>query len=309
VSEQKARDVDDEPDPAIVRRVTRAIRQGDLDEARRGLDTLRTTAPAAVETRGLELDLLLRSGESVDAARLADTLATQFTGSARVQYLAGLAAFRVKDYPAAIERLRESDRLFRQDRTRRQLAKALTRAGELDEAETLLLELVDADASCRVDLSWLYERRGDDARALREIETYIAHHPDDEFARSQKRRLSAAAMTDDDLLEEVETLAELGEDPPNELLPKYCAALVRTGRVAAQREFLAARAASVEPYVVVRMAWECYHLSAWDAALDLFLVAARHARYRREAKIRSAALSAARRTSREAEAGPVFGSS
>ena len=55
MSEQKARDVDDEPDPAIVRRVTRAIRQGDLDEARRGLDTLRTTAPAAVENARIPL--------------------------------------------------------------------------------------------------------------------------------------------------------------------------------------------------------------------------------------------------------------
>ena len=75
----------------LAREIDRAIRRGDLDTAEEKLKRLRALAPVAVETRGLELSLLLRRGRLEEAARLADQVVEQFAASARIWYLAGLA--------------------------------------------------------------------------------------------------------------------------------------------------------------------------------------------------------------------------
>lgn len=284
----------------LTKEIDSAIRRGDLDTAEEKLARLRSEAPAAVETRGLELALLLRRGRLDDAARLADQVVEQFPGSARIWYLAGLVAYRRKRYEVAEERLRESERIHPHDHTRRQIGKALTQMGRLEDAEPILLGLVDRHPECRIDLAWLYERRGTPERALEELDLYLEARPGDRFAASQRLRLRAEALSLAEMREEVETLRELGEDVPGEFLPRYCESLVHDGEFAELRGFVAERADGLEPYVASRMAWQCYRLAVWDVALDLFLRALPGKRH--DEKLITTMLAAARRCGREDEA-------
>jgi tetratricopeptide (TPR) repeat protein len=290
----------DDPTRELTTEIDSAVRRGDLDAAEEKLARLRAAAPAAVETRGLELSLLLRRNRLDDAARLADQVVEQFPASARIWYLAGLVAYRRKRYEVAEERLRESDRIHPHDRTRRQIGKALTQLGRLEAAEPILLDLVDRHPECRIDLAWLYERRETPERALEELDLYLKSRPDDRFAASQRLRLRAEALGLAEIRQEVETLCELGEDVPGEFLPRYCESLVHDGEFAELRRFVAERANSLEPYVASRMAWQCYRLAVWDVALDLFLRALPVKRH--DEKLVTTMLAAARRCGREAEA-------
>jgi len=284
----------------LAREIDRAIRRGDLDTAEEKLKRLRALAPVAVETRGLELSLLLRRGRLEEAARLADQVVEQFAASARIWYLAGLVAYRRKRYEVAEKRLRESERLHRHDRTRRQIGKTLTQLGRFEAAEPLLLDLVDRHPECRIDLAWLHERRGRPDRALEELEIYLKGRPNDRFAASERLRLRAESLELQELRKEVETLQELGEPLPPELLPRYCESLIRGGAAGPLRRFVAAHIDDIPPYVASRMAWQCYRLAVWDVALDLFLHAVPGRRH--DEKLVNAMLKAARRSGREAEA-------
>ena len=87
---------------AVLRRnIAAALAARDLDRAEEALVRLKEEDPLALETRGLELELLLRRGRLAESTALASQLLQLFPGSARVQLLAGELAGAKKDYAAA----------------------------------------------------------------------------------------------------------------------------------------------------------------------------------------------------------------
>ena len=122
-----------------------------------------------------------------------------------------------------------------------------------------------------LDLAWLYERRDDPQRALRHLENYLRFRPDDAFAKAQRLRLRANLLSADELLAEVDTLRDLEEAVPAELLPTYVKRLLETGQGATARQFIEHQQAQWDERTCASIAWECHHLQAYDLALRLFL--------------------------------------
>ncbi len=181
---------------AVLQRNLRGLlRGGDLKEAARVLERLEQEAPLALETRALGLEFLLQSRRHTEAAALAQQLTGQFPASSRIQYLAGIAAYRRRDYKGAVERFGESQRLHPHWKHRRWLGKSLTQLGQLDAAEAELLPLSDQHPACLVDLAWNCERRGDIARALELLEQHHARFPDERFTLARIRRLKARELS------------------------------------------------------------------------------------------------------------------
>jgi tetratricopeptide (TPR) repeat protein len=260
------------PIRAVLRRnLWQALHSGAYDEAEGILARLKDEDPLSIETRGLELEYLLRRGRLEEAEALAGQLLELHPGSARLHYLAGQLAYRCKDYARAQRHFRESLHLHPHWRTRRLLAKTLTQAGGLDEAEAVLLSLLPQRPECLLDLAWLYERRGDEGRALKTLEDHLERRPQDAFARSQRLRLRARLMEPGELLDEVDTLLELGEEVPAEVLPVWLEALLRTGQGGRAREFLRQRRSALDARAAASMGWACYRLQAYDLAFELFL--------------------------------------
>jgi tetratricopeptide (TPR) repeat protein len=255
------------------RNLAAALRRGALADAEALLGRLRAEDPTSPQTRGLELEWLVRAERTEEAGALADALAVQFPASPRILLWAGRAAYRSRDYDRAEERLRESVRLAPHWTTERWLGKTLTQAGRLDEAEALLGRLAPQHPECLLDLSWLHERRGEWERALRCAQEYAAAHPGDEFAEERCRRLRAASAGPDEVLAEAENLRALGESLPAALLPRYLEALLVTGRGAEARERMRALLPGLAPRTAASAGWAAYKLQAWDLAFDLFLAA------------------------------------
>jgi tetratricopeptide (TPR) repeat protein len=253
------------------RNLAEALGGGNLDEAAAILERLRREDPLSVHTRGAELELLLRAGRLDEAAVLADQLTAAFPTSARVFYLAGRVAYRRRTYAEAQALLEESLRIAPHWKARHWLGKTLTQAGRLAEAEPLLLEAAQRTAIARRDLAWLYERMDDGPRALAALETYLAEVPGDEFAKGQLQRLRARALEPERLLQEVETLAALGEEVPIDILPEYVEGLLRAGQGGRAREVVAACETSLDARTATRLAWACHRLQAADLACRLFL--------------------------------------
>lgn len=255
------------------RNLSTALRANDLPQAADLLLRLQQEEPLALETRGLELEYLIRSGRLDEAGHLAAQLIELYPESGRIHYLAGWLAYRRRDYPRAVGHFRESLRIHPHRHTRHRLGKALTQAGQFDEAEALLLALMPELPACRLDLAWLYERRGEPERAIAQLEAHLAHHPGDPFAQQQLRRLQARTLAPEELQGEVELLLELGEEVPAELLPEYLESLLRTGRGRQARDFIAARAGALDHRAAASLAWVCHRLQAYDLAFELFLKA------------------------------------
>lgn len=261
----------DEHNLPLLRNARTALRAGRLDQAWQIYERLRADAPLDLATRGLELELLWRGGRLRDAAALATQLVAQFPLSPRVRYLAGRVAYQEARYEDAAAQLREAEALRSSAPSRRWLAKALTNAGHLDEAEPILVSLDAQGYSVALDLAWLQERRGDVPRARALIDKHLKAHPDDEYAQRAARRLAANRLDPTDVLEEVETLEELGEELPPELFEPYLRALLTKGQVTAAREFIAAREGSLRPRQALSLGWACRKLGAHDLAVRLFL--------------------------------------
>lgn len=149
------------------------------------------STPLSVETRCLRLEWLIRSRRLDEAHVLAEQLVVLFPASPRAQLLAGDLGFRRRDYASAERHLRESDALAPASWTRQLLAKTLSQLGRDRDAEALLLELVEERPKARLDLAWIYERRGETARALAEVGRVLRAFPDDAWAKRQKLRLEA----------------------------------------------------------------------------------------------------------------------
>ena len=255
------------------RNLLRVLARGDLQQAALILERLKEEDPLSLETRGLELDYLLRGGRLPEARVLAEQLVRLFPGSPRIQFLAGQVAYRLRQWTEAAECFGESHRLYPSWRTNWWLAKALTQSGVLEQAATMLEALVVEHPYCGRDLAWSYERKEEYQRALAAIETYLEFYPEDELARTQRVRLRARLMDEEELIEETEGMLEFGEDVSDLVVPQYLDALFRTGRRSEVQQFLAQRAAGFETRLATSSAWVCYHNQAYDLAFDLFVSA------------------------------------
>ncbi len=263
----------------VLQRNLRALlRGGDLKEAARVLERLEDVAPLTLETRALELEFLLQSQRHAEAVALADQLIGQFQASSRIRYLAGIAAYRRRDYRTAVEHFRESQRLHPHWKHRRWLGKSLTQLGQLDAAEAELLPLSEEYAVCLGDLAWNCERRGDIARALELLERHHARFPDDRFTLARMRRLKARELSPEEIQEEITLMEELGETPDPELIPAYLKALLETGQGGKARKYANEHRPLWSLDETRECAWVCHHSQAFDLAFELFLGLFRHDR-------------------------------
>jgi len=170
----------------LQRNLRQALRAGDAEQAGPLLQRLKTEDPLSLETRGLELEYLLLTEHREEARLLAEQLLTLHPGSARIHYLAGRMEYQGRRYPQALARFSESNRLFPHWRTRLWSGKSLTQLGRYGEAEGLLLELHATHPKVGRDLAWLYERMGEEERALHYLERYLESWPDDPLALQQQ---------------------------------------------------------------------------------------------------------------------------
>jgi len=248
-----------------------ALRDGRLDDARAILARLQKEDSLSCEARGLELEFYLRTNRTAEAAALAAQLCELFPGSGRVFYLAGQAAYRQRRYAEAEARFRESLRIYPGPQARHWLGKTLTQLGRFEEAEAQLMAVKEQIPQALLDLAWLHERRGDLSAALAATESFLALHPDHEFAAQQRVRLKAMLLDPEALIAEVESLQGMGESVPEHLFPGYVRRLFETGLGPRAREEIGARMRALEPRTAVQVAWICYRAQAYDLACALFL--------------------------------------
>ncbi len=253
------------------RNLQQAILTRELDQAADLLRRLKVEDPLSVECRGLELEYLLVTHRREDARQLADQLVHFHPGSARIQYLAGRVDYQAKNYSRALAFFSESNHLHPHWRARLWCGKSLTQLGRYAEAEALLLELYASHSQTARDLAWLYERMENTERALHYLERYLQKHPDDALARAQQQRLRSRILPPEELLEEVEMLAGLGEAIPPQMQAVYLQRLLEKGEGAAARRFVDEQRVDMEPAQAASLAWICYRLHAYDLALKLFV--------------------------------------
>jgi tetratricopeptide (TPR) repeat protein len=290
---------------AVLRRnLAQALRRGEVGQAESLLRQLKDEDPLSAATRGLEIEVLMAAQRWPDAEVLAAQLVRMFPSSARIHSLMARIFYRQKHYAGALEHFTEAERLHPHWRLRLWLGKTYTQRGEYERAESLLVDVAREHAEAGRDLAWLYERRNEPERALRQLEAYLAARPNDSVARAQQLRLRASVAAPEELVREVEALEELGEDVAPELLPAYVQRLLETGRGMDARRFVDERVPVWPPQVAGRVAWVCHRLQAYDLALRLFLVALPvHAH---DFKFLSALESAARRCQRTAEVATAY---
>jgi len=250
-----------------------ALTRGELALAAEVLEQLKLEDPLSVETRALELELHVR-GRRIDTARvLARQLVADHPASPRLLFLAGQTAYQERAYVQAEAHFRESLRAHPHWHTRWWLGRTLTQLGRLDEAEAILVSLVEDHPQCGRDLAWLYERRGDPVRAQRFLDAYLADHPDDGVAREQRLRLRVQAMPADEIVAEVEALLDLGEIVSGEMFAGYIEALFAVGAPEVARRRVAERLRSLDVYEAKRLGWTTHRLGAYDLAYSLFVAA------------------------------------
>jgi len=256
---------------ALRENLRRAFNERRFEDAQDILSHLQREDPLSAETRGLELELHLNLNRLAEADALARQLRRLFPQSGRIHFLAGKTAYRMKRYDEAESCFRESQRIYPNWRTQYWLGKTLTQSAQFDEAEALLLAARERTPLARLELGWLYERRNDLEAALREYEAFLAVHPEHGYASQQRLRIKARMMDPEALIEEVGSLAELGEDVPAALFPDYIRRLFETGQTLQAREQVAARMQSLDAKTGAQVAWACYRAKAYDLACMLFL--------------------------------------
>ncbi len=247
-----------------------ALANGRLEEAANLLDRLKAEAPLDKNTRGLELELLIKSRRYEESEALAEQLRHTFPDSGRILFLSGQSAYRVKSYKRAEAYFRESIRLFSHWKSRYWLGKTLTQSGVLDEARSLLEEAVVRFPPANRDLAWLFERKGDLERALACYEKLGPYQLISEHDKRQITRIKAKMLDPVELVDELETLSDLGEDIPLHLFKEYVEKLFQTGRGGKAREEIQARMEEMNAKIGTDVAWSCYHAKAYDLAFELF---------------------------------------
>jgi tetratricopeptide (TPR) repeat protein len=253
------------------RNLRQALHQNSCEEAGEILLRLKKEDPLSRETRGLELELLLKTLRLDEAQALAEQLVQLFPDSGRIQLLAGQVAYRRKRYLDALDCFRESQRIYPHWQTQQWLGKTLTQLGHFEEAEGLLLAAREHSPQVLLDLGWLHERRSDWTAAAETYETFLKEHPGHPFATGQLTRVRAKLLEPEALIEEAQTLAEFGEAMPDALFEEYIDKLFATGQGPAAREALLARLPSADARLGVRLAWICYRAHAYDLACQLFI--------------------------------------
>lgn len=249
----------------------RALKEGRHEDAEQILGRLKQEDPLSPETRGFELELCLNAGRLGEADTLAKQLCRLFPDSGRISFLAGRAAYQLRDYARAEAHFRESYRIYPHWRTQYWLAKALTQLGLLDEAESLLLAAREQTPNAVLQLAWLYERRNDLDGALKHYEEFLAAHPGHSFALEQRLRVKARMLEPESLIEEAGALAELGEELPAVLFTEYVQKLFDTGQTNKARDEVIGRLESLDAKAGSQLAWICYRAKAYDLACTLFL--------------------------------------
>ncbi len=248
-----------------------ALAEGRLADAEDILAHLKREDPLSQETRGFELELLLNSNRPTEAAALARQLCRLFPQSARIAFLAGKTAYRMRQYDEAEAHFRESQRLYPHWRTQQWLGKTLTQRGSFAEAEALLIATREHTGGALLDLAWLYERKGDLETALKACEDFLAAHPGQPYAEQQRLRLKARMLEPESLIGEMGALGELGEEIPAPLFPEFVQKLFETGQTEEAREKVAAQMSRLDERTGSRVAWVCYRARAYDLACALFL--------------------------------------
>ena len=253
------------------RNLHQAIYNRHLDDAEALLGQLKQEEPLSLETRGFELDYLIATQQCSDAEIMADQLLRLFPQSARIQYLAGRAYYRVKKYDLALRCFNESKNIHSHWRTLRWLGKTQTQLGQLNEAEATLIAVAAEHFAIDVDLAWLYERMNQPSRALEFIEIHLAKHPDDEFAKTQRLRLRTQTQEPEALSEDVDMLLDLDEEVPVEMLPAYLQNLLESGQGKLARQFVLKHQTQFDEKTAASLGWICYRLQAYDLAMNLFI--------------------------------------
>ncbi|MCI0418291.1 MAG: tetratricopeptide repeat protein [Acidobacteria bacterium] len=253
------------------RNLRQALHGNSLEEAEKILLHLRKEDPLSRETRGLELELLLKAHRLGEAQALAQQLCQLFPDSGRIQLLAGQVAYRQKRYSEALACFHESQRIYPHWQTQQWLGKTLTQLGLFDQAESLLLAAREHSTQALLDLGWLYERQRDWSAAGKSYNAFLKEHPGHSFATNQLTRVKAKQLDPEALIEEAETLAEFGQALPEVLFEEYIDSLFATGQGPAAREALLARLPALDARQGVRLAWVCHRAQAYDLACRLFL--------------------------------------
>ncbi len=256
---------------ALRHNLRKALRHGNLGDAEQILARLKKEDPLSLETRGLELEFYLNANRLQEASILAKQLCHLFPDSGRLLFLAGKVGYRLKQYSEAESCFRESQRVFPHWQTLHWLGKTLTQTGEYDEAEALLLRAQEHTSFALLDLAWLYERKNDLEAALRKCEAFLVDHLNHAYATEQRMRIRAKMLEPDALIEEVDTLKELGEKVSDALFPEYVGRLFATGQSPRARDEVLRRMESLGTNPGVQLAWICYRAMAYDLACTLFL--------------------------------------
>ncbi len=286
------------------RNLLQALRTCNLGEAESVLQQLKLEAPLSLETRGLELEYLIAANQWSNAKLLAEQLLRLYPDSARIQFFGGRIYYREKAYSRALQCFTESNLIHKHARTQRWIGKTLTQAGHFSQAEGFLLALVDSFPSVSLDLAWLYERSEQPLRALEYVESYLKKYPDDQFAKTQQLRLRSISMEPDALAEDVDTLLDLDENIPPEMLPVYIQNLLTSGNGQVARQFISNHKQKLDGSTAASIAWNCHKLQAYDLALELFIHGLIERSY--DVKYLSALESAARHCNRVAELIPHY---
>lgn len=253
------------------RNLYQAISNRRLNEAEALLGQLKQEDPLSLETRGFELDYLIATKQLSDAKTMADRLLHLFPQSARIQYLAGKVYYRIKKYSEALQCFNESKIIHSHWRTLRWLGKTQTQLGQFSEAEATLVAVSAEHIVINFDLAWLYERMNQPSRALELVETYLAKKPDDEFAKAQRLRLRAQIQEPEALSDDVDTLLDLDEEIPVEMLPAYLRNLLESGQGKLARQFVLKYQTQFDEQTAASLGWICHRLQAYDLAMNLFI--------------------------------------
>jgi len=257
--------------PALRENMRRALNEGRLHDAEEILARLKHEDSLSPETRGFELELCLNTNRIAHANTLAHQLCRLFPESGRIFFLAGRVAYRLKNYKDAEARFRESHRIYPHWRTQYWVGKTLTQSGQFEEAESLLLAARERTANAILELAWLYERKGDLHAALKAYDEFLAVQPDHSFAIEQRLKIKARMLEPESLIEEIDTLAELGEEIPAALFPEYIQKLFESGQTLQARERVVAKIRGMDAKTGSQLAWVCYRAKAFDLACTLFL--------------------------------------
>ena len=255
------------------RNLKSALKKGRIKEAAPILEHLKTEDPLGFETRGLTLEFLIKAQRLDEAEPLAKQLLRLFPASSRIHYLAGLCYYRLKRYDRAGPFFRESYRLYNHWQSRYWLAKTLTqrgKAGDFEEAQSILEEVRKGFPMAVRDLAWLFERKKDWENALRLRQEELAIKPDDEETKRQITRLKAKLLDPESLVEEMENLAEHGESVPQHLLPELVEDLFATGQGEKARATVIESLPELPARLAVQLGWVCNRAQAFDLVTQIF---------------------------------------